>query len=779
MLGRCEKTVNEPLPFRESAVPYRHPRPKQGRVTLSLRLFGFPSLTLLPDNVAAPLSGAKDIALLAFLTLEPGLHTREELATLLWGESSEQQARASLRQSLMRLNRVLGSGLRVDRTSVELVTPPECDVLRYLAALKSDFRAAAEFDVPRFLQGLSLNHAPTFEEWSTEIRARLVRGFLDNLASLARDSMYQWRWREAAEWGECWLRHDPLSDEACRIAAEAWYLIGDRDAALRRLRDFESQLQPAGGEPSSALLKLKHQVESDRRGGPRKPVSDQWLARGPGLDSVLVGREEHLKVLMKAWRTVAEGQGQMVLLEGEAGVGKTRLAEDFLRWGGAEGAMVLRGAGYDATHGTPFDPVVEALRAGLEAPGLAGADPQWLSEISRLLPEVKRRFPGLPPSPTQVDAAGRWRLFEGVSQVVMAIASETPVIVLIDDLQRCDGETCALLHFLARRWASAPVLLMATNTLGELERDAPAARLSRALRIQGHATVVTLGPLSEEEVLTMIHEMGRLKDSSGGRRFSHRVHEVTSGNPFYVIELLKTLFAQGLLAVDPTTGAWMTGPEVGPDESRPIPMPRTVQDAIAERISRLPDPLRDLMATVVLAGQFCETDLLSQVHGISRLHAAALCEDLVDRRFLTEVTGAFRPAHSLIADVIHDELGSSRRREIHRGIALALEYLGADRKRGDVAGRIARHAEHGGEQKVAYRHALMASERAQERYAMEEALSWLDLASATAGSAAEGDEVNRRTAELLQIAGWTEPPQPVRPSFAGAGLVRSDFDFQG
>jgi predicted ATPase len=316
-------------------------------------------------------------------------------------------------------------------------------------------------------------------------------------------------------------------------------------------------------------------------------------------------------------------------------------------------------------------------------------------------------------------------------------------------------------------------------TLGDLERDAPAARLCRALRIQAHATVVTLGALTEDEVFTMIHEMGRLKVNGGGRRFTHRVYEVTSGNPFYIIELLKTLFAQGLLAVDAETGSWKTGPEVGPDESRPIPMPRSVQDAIAERIARLPDDLRDLMATVVLAGQFCETDLLSHVHGISRLHVASLCDDLVGRRLLTEITGAYRPAHSLIADVIHEELTSSRRREIHRSIALALEYL-AGEKRGDIAGRIARHAEHGGERRMAFQNALMASERAQQRYAMEEALSWLDLASATAETAAEGDEVNRRTAELLEQAGWTEPPHPVsRPTLVGGGLVRSDFDFQG
>jgi DNA-binding SARP family transcriptional activator len=747
-------------------------------LTLSLRLFGIPSLTLADTSAPGLLSGAKDLALLAFLTLEPGPHSREELATLLWGESPEVQARGSLRQALRRLKRVLDDGLRVERGVVELQQTPVCDVLRFHDALAGDPSGAAAFEVPRMFSGLSVHHAPAFEEWADAMRARSLRQYLDLLAGLARESMYQWRWREAAEWGERWLTHDPLSDEACRLAVEAWYLAGDTGAALRRYRAYEEHMREAGGELASTLVKLKRQIESDRSGGPRKPVSEQWLAHGPRLDGALVGREEQWRALMETWRSTHRGRGQVVLVEGEAGVGKTRLAEEFLRWAGAEGATVLRGRGYDPRDGTPFGPIVEALRDGLDAPGLAGADPEWLAEASRLLPELRRRFPNLPESPIQVDAAGRWRLFEGVAQLIMAMASENPVVVLVDDVQWCDGETCALLHFLVRRWANAPVLLIATLTLGELERDAPAARLCRALRIQAHATIVSLSALDQEQVLSMIHDLGRLSRSGGGQRFARRVFEVTSGNPFYVIELLKTLFAQGLLAVDSSTGAWKTGPEVSLDDSRPIPMPRTVQDAIAERIARLPDNLRDQLATVVLAGQSCETDLLSHVHGISRLHVATLCDELVSRRLLIEGGGVYRSAHALIAEVVHDELTASRRWEIHRSIALALEHI-AGQGNQDLAGRIARHAEHGGEPRLAFRHAMKASEQAQRRYAMEEAMSWLDLAAETAKTAEEADEVNRRTAQLLEMAGWTEPPHAVqRPSFTSAGLARSDFDFQ-
>ncbi len=746
---------------------------------LALRLFGYPSLTLLPDNTPAPLSGAKDLALLAFITLEPGAHPRDQLAALLWGESPDKAARASFRQALLRLKRALGESLKSDRTTVELVEPPECDVLQFEAASEGEPPDGAEYKVSQFLQGFILAHAPGFDEWAGQKRQALTRRYLDLLASLTKKAMYKWRWRDAVKWADLWLEEDPFSDEACRVAVEAQYLAGDHGSALRRYRDFAERILPSGMEPSSALNKLKRRVETERGTHAGKQVSDQWLEHGSRLEGGLVGREEPWKALLDTWRSVARGRGQVTLIEGEAGTGKTRLAEEFLRWSGAEGATVLRGRGYDHKDGTPFDPVVEALRSGLDAPGLAGADPEWLSEIARLLPEVKRRFPGLPESPTLADSTGRWRLFEGVAQVVAAMAADTPVIVLIDDLHWCDRETCALIHFLVRRWATAPVFFLATATLGELERDAPAARLIRALRIQSHASVLSLGPLSEEQVLGMIHELGQLKEDGAGRRFAHRVYEVTRGNPFYIVELLKTLFAQGLVAQDTDSGAWTTGPEVGPDESRPIPMPRTVQEAIAQRIARLPEPSRDLLATVVLAGQFCEPDLLSLVHGISRLRVASLCDELVERRLLSADTGSYRAAHALIAEVIHDELTSSRRREIHRSIALALESIARDAGREDLAGRIARHAEHGGELRTAYLYALQASERAHKRYAMDEALSWLDLASAAASSRTESDDVNRRTAELLELAGLTELPEGMRrPSFVSAELVKSDFDFQ-
>jgi hypothetical protein len=346
-----------------------------------------------------------------------------------------------------------------------------------------------------------------------------------------------------------------------------------------------------------------------------------------------------------------------------------------------------------------------------------------------------------------------------VAQVLAALAVEQPVVVTMDDLHWCDEDSGNLLRFLTRRLANAPVLWVGTITLGEMERDAPAARLCRVLRAKAHATAISLACLEEEEVWRLIRELGHVSSPTGARRFAHRVFQITGGNPFYILELLKTMFAQGLLASDEESGEW-TARAGALESGAEFPLSRTVQEVIAERLDRLPEELSELLMTVAVAGSSgCRPEVLSHVHGISRLHAAAVCDALVDRRLLVEDGGLYRCAHPVIAHVVRGGLTAPRRREVHRALALSLHLVTPPDRLALIAGEIARHADRGEEPGLAYRSALMASEAALERIAFAEALSWLDLAAGAAGNKTEVNEVNRRTADLLETAGWSEVPQ--------------------
>jgi predicted ATPase len=274
-----------------------------------------------------------------------------------------------------------------------------------------------------------------------------------------------------------------------------------------------------------------------------------------------------------------------------------------------------------------------------------------------------------------------------------------------------------------------------------------------------------------------VREIGHIQSPDRGRRFAARLHEVTDGNPFHVIELLKTLVAQGRIAVHPESGEWMAGAGEDAEGRSALPLPATVREAIAERVAQLPYQHRDLLATIALSGSGCHTALLSHAHGISRLQAAALCDALVDKQLLSEEDGVYRAAHPVLANVVRESLTASRRKEVHRAIALSLEASTPDAGTPEVAGEIARHAERGGEWAVAYHYAMVACEEAVRRLAFDEALTWLDLAAGAAEGADQADAVNRRTADILSLAGWTEAPRRQRrSSSAMRTLAVQDLD---
>jgi DNA-binding SARP family transcriptional activator len=747
--------------------------------SVTLVLLGPPSVFLTEGTTSVPVSlGAKDLALLTFLALEPGPHTREELAALLWGESTDGEARGSLRQSLRHIRTQLGPIIRSGRAVVELVTVIGCNVRDFRERGEREPGLALTLDIPRFLMGFGVRHAPQLDEWVTATRRGLLRQYQAALGMVAREAMGQWRWREAVELAEKWLASDPLSDEAARLITEARYLAGDRGAALAGFAEYRARLvRETGCEPSRTLFNLVRRVEADSAPVNTRPITDEWYARAPSFEASLIGRKEEWNALLKVWKGVRQGAGRIVLIEGEPGVGKSRLAEEFVRWVVADGGSVVRGHGYDVQGGIPYEPVVEILRDALNAPGLAGTAPEWLVEAARLLPEIRQHFKNLPDSIPDPDTAEGWRLFEGVTQLLLSVAAERPVVVLLDNLHWCDGDSCNLLRFLCRRTERVPILWLGTVSLGDLERDAPAVRLCRVLRAQPQASVVSLVPLTEEHLWQMIREMGHVSTPTGARRFANRVFGVTAGNPFYVIELLKTMFAQGLLAVDDETGEWTTSAGALAGQGRELPVSQTVHDVIAERIERLPEQLCDLLITIAVSGAGCRTEVLSHVHGISRLHAAGVADALVDRRLAVEEGSIYRCAHPVIAQVVRNRLTTSRRREVHRTLALALQRATPHQPLHETAREIARHADRGGEPALAYRFALVAAEGAMERYAFTEVMSWLDLASSNASNTAESDAVNRLTADVLEAAGWSEaPPLTKLGGVITRELEREDFD---
>jgi DNA-binding SARP family transcriptional activator len=719
-----------------------------------LTLLGSPSASIPPHRLA-PL-GAKTIGLLAYLALEPGVHPRETLATLLWSDSGDDDARASLRQALRQLRHAFGDTVAADRQSVWLTTPVECDVVQFLDVARRDARAAAAFEVDRFLHGATFRQAPAFNEWAAATRERLIRLWIDALRDAARQAVGRSRWQEALQHAERWLRVDPLSEEAMGVIVEAEYCVRGRAAALRRFAGFRDCLRAeAAAEAGGELTELAARIERSPEAVPPRSAGD--APPELSFEADLVGRETHWRALTEAWQGASAHGERVALIEGEPGTGKTRLADEFASWVRARGGTTLRGDGYEPTGGPPFGTMAAALRGVIGAPGVAATDPEWLAEAARLLPDLRQQFPGLPRPPAAAADMERWRMFEGVAQLLIALAAERQVLLFVDDLQWCDPESCAMLQFLVRRLEAAPILLIATLTSGEVEPGSAPQRLAQTLALRPGTRLLTLQPLTEDEVWELIRHMGNIRAPAGGRRFARRLHAVSDGNPFQVIEITKMLFAEGLLGATPVSREWVLPADRASGGFSQVDVPRSVRDAIAMRVTRLPDELRQILTSIAVAARPVATDVLAHVHGTSRLRLAALADGLIERHLVIEQDTGFRMAHPLLGEAVRSGLSAARRSELHRALSLALEASALGGRGGGRAGDIAWHAERSGDLERARHFALVASDMAQAELAFEEALECLELARRVAPE--RGDEIDSRLETLSRLAGWTAVPR--------------------
>ena len=727
------------------------------------------------DSTTQVALAAKALALLAYITLEPGAHSRDELSSLLWGESTELKARASLRQTLKQLKDTLGDHLTLDRTSVQLVTPMDCDLLQFCALANRFDPRALDFDIPRALFGMSLRDAPAFDEWAEHQRAALLRPYRRALTTAARAAHAQGHWVEAISLATRWQALDALSDDAAHVFIDAMYRMGDRDNALATYRSYTTtRLQETGQPPGLALRELATRIEHTTVRA--TPTPSRMMARGdgpmPSFDGPLVGRDQAWSSLLNGWQSLAQGVGAMVLIDGEPGTGKSRLLRDFAQFVVSQEATLLRGRAFNAGVDVPFGSILDILRGAVEAPGAAGTDERWLVEVARVVPEARRTFPSLPEGSRALNASGS-SLPEAVAQLFLAVAEESPLVIVLDDMHWCDGDSCQLLHYLVQRLAAAPVFWCFAKTLGAIDRDAPAARLARALRAVPNTVRVSLQPLTRDEVWHLIRVLGHVTHPDGAKRLARRVHDVTGGNPLFVIELLKSLFARGWLTVDHITQEWTQSASVTGELLASELFP-DVRAAVAERVAALPDEQHALLLTIATAGRPCHTSMCSYVHGISRLRAAHVCDALVERRLVAEADGHYLCANSIIEHVVLDAMGTSRRREVHRMIAMAHTDAAVSVGRTPEPGAIARHAEAGGERAMAHRYALLASDASAAQSAWTDAFGWLDLAVACAITADEQRAADQATACVLSLAGLSEVPH--RSTTPGATRVISADD---
>ena len=489
-----------------------------------------------------------------------------------------------------------------------------------------------------------------------------------------------------------------LTQEPRAIPVSSPVPVDLRDVVWKCLEKDKTRRCQTAGELSSQLAGIAARIENTR--GPASGVSGAPIPLPPalaaiGTDTVFVGRDQELRSLAAAWEHAKNGQRSLVLIAGEAGMGKTRLCAEFARSCAAEGATVLTGRS-DEQALLPYQPFIEALQWYMSmCPQLdllsQLAEIGGGAELRLLLPELVRQALALPVL-APMDAEGqRFRLFEAVSAFLAAISRSQPVLVVFDDLHWADQPSLLMLRHLARASGPARLCVVANYRDTETARATALAAMFADLRRELFTARISLTGLGRPHVNELVESMARGVPD----RLVEAVAENAEGNPFFVGEMVRHLIETGALDVlrDTITAR---RPELG--------IPEGIKDVIRQRLGRLSEDCNQVLGLAAVIGQEFDLTLLENLSGVPEDRLL----DVIDEGFRAQLIGEAaggrdrcRFVHALIRETLYDDLTGPRRARLHRRIGETIERLAADDPPlADLAWHFARSASIGGVKKL-------------------------------------------------------------------------------
>jgi DNA-binding SARP family transcriptional activator len=687
---------------------------------LTLYLLGPPIIEW--DGRPVQFATRRTLALFAYLALTPGMQPRDQLAALLW-EREQTTSRTALRNTLVYLRQAFAGTPPVLASRDAIGIDPTITIDSDLARLCAATLAAPErwrLYRGELLSGLVCDGAPAFEEWLTIQREQWHRRWIAVLDLTTRHALETGALAEAREAAEVWLAHEPLNETAAARLMRAYLAAGERGAAQHVATSLRTHLaNEFGSAPSAEVLALEQQA--------RKPdeATAPAVRAVETLHTAFVGRSDAFAQLTRTYHAAAGGQPQAAVINGESGIGKSRLLTEFCAWADSYGADILTGSAFEVSEGFAYQPLVMALRQRLERERAPDdlLDDVWLIELARLLPELRERYPDLPPLPVQ-DLATQSRLFEAVARLLLAWARRAPLVLVIDDLQWADAASFDLLQYVARRAAETPARIMVVVALRSETTERTAAfhswllQLARILPL----TSLQLDLLSRTAVLQLVTDLADRPE--GLAPLADWLHTETGGQPFYLVETLASLYQQGVLIdspanprrLDVSTAAYFV------QTHRRIPVPAGIAAVIAARLARLGPGPYALMAVSAVLGRSASFDTICELAGVDPLQALSDHDLLVGQRIW-----GIEPAqqivfhHDQIRTVAYAELGETRRRILHRQVVERLREQLSPAER-------AYHARRAGKTTDALQHAIAAGDAALALFAVRDAAAQYDEA---------------------------------------------------
>jgi DNA-binding SARP family transcriptional activator/tetratricopeptide (TPR) repeat protein len=652
------------------------------------------------------LTGPRVQRLLARVTLagDAGV-PRDRLAYELWPGSSAAQARTNLRKLLHDLRRALpcpaldttGNTVRWSGTQAVWL-----DVRAFTDALgRGDPDTAVRCYAGDLLPACD-------DDWTVAVRERLRRTAVEALAGLAARAGAEHRDADVLRYVRKLLTIDALHEPACRLLMEALVRQGERSEALRVHDRLAANLaRDLGVTPEPATRAIAERLRGPGPGAHRGPV--------------LVGRTAECRAADAAWRDAVGGHARLLLVTGEAGIGKSRLVEELARRVAADGHAVASGRAYEAAGRPPWGPVIDWLRSDVVQAVLPTIGAVWLAELARLLPELATTHPG---PPDAGDLGRRHQLLEAARRAVLATGR--PLLLVLDDLQWCDGDTLDLCAYLVQRSPSAPVLIAGTVRVDDAAGVRAMAQLRAGLAPAGAVSAISLGPLDRVATAEMAALVGRRALPPDA---AARLWQETEGNPLFVLEAVRAGF----------TGS-----------RQRIALTPTVHAVISARLDRLSPGARRLAEVAATIGREFPAAVLATAAGSTEDDIADDLDELWEHHVIRERGAAYDFTHDRLRDVALELISPSRRRTLHRRVAEAIEvHHAADLD--PVSARLAAHYAGAGLAARAVEAYERAARHAHRVFALDDCIALLQRALQLLGesprsAARDGVELRLRSA---------------------------------
>ena len=732
-------------------------------LTLGVQILG--EFSLVYDGVAVTdVNSARLQSLLTYLILHTDTpQLRHHVAFLLWPDSPESQARNNLRQFLYQLRHLLPDSDRflvVDTNTVYWKTDEgqDIDVRLFEYNLKEADALEQRGDkkaVRKMLEQAIVCYKgdllpACYDDWISPERERLRQLYLNACQKLVGILESQREYVAAIQTAQSRLRLDPLNEGAYVSLIRLHSLNEDYPSARRVYQSAVETLQrELDVGPSEELQSIYDRL----RHAPHTMAPFDPSADSNNGSIKLVGRIPEWQQLQSAWQHAIGFGGQFVLITGEAGIGKSRLAEELFNWTTHQGFTTAHTRSYGAEGRLALAPITEWLRNAAVLPYLVSLDPVWLTEIARLLPEILNDYPNLARPGPITEFGRRQRFFEALARGILA--APRPLLLWIDDLQWCDQETLEWLHFFLRFEPHNSLLILGTARSEESPPDHPLSLLVRQLQTEDRVTVIELSPLDAAETARLANQVQGYDLDDRANIYLFRE---TEGNPLFVVETVRA-------GMDRTT-TLEPDASAAPSQNLPI-LPPKVQATISGRLANLSPTARKIAEIGAAIGRAFTFDLLLLAGQENDETVIDALDELWQKRIVREQSAnMFDFTHDKLREVAYAETSLPQRRLIHRRTAQALETLNID-ELGPVSSQIAMHFEQAGLPKKAIPYYQQAGSVAASVFANEDAINLytrgLDLLEQLPVSAKRDiQELNLQLelATLYRISkGWTSPEE--------------------